>query len=310
MRPARFLAAAGALVLGLIGAAIGAEDHPWPPVPEDMVKKIAEAMPGKPQVTPAKPRKLLVFTLCSGARHGSIPFISKAIEILGEKTGAFTAVVSDDPAMFDAENLKQFDAVFMDNTTGNLFTVKGRELDKERNDERRKNFLEFVRSGKGLAGVHAATDCSSGWKDYGEMIGGYFAGHPYQKTIVRVESKDNPVNAAFKGMDEFPHQEETYVIKAPYSRETHRVLLGIDMEKSGLMEKSARPDGDHALAWIKRYGEGRVFYSAFGHDNKIVTDAMILRFWLDGIQYALGDLKADDSPSGKESAPPVPPPAK
>ena len=39
-----------------------------------------------------------------------------------------------------------------------------------------------------------------------------------------------------------------------------------------------------------------MFYSAFGHDFHVYWAPAILRHWLDGIQYALGDLKADATP--------------
>ena len=51
------------------------------------------------------------------------------------------------------------------------------------------------------------------------------------------------------------------------------------------------------LSWIRREGQGRVFYEAHGHDEKIYAITPMLEHVLAGIQYALGDLKADDSPA-------------
>jgi type 1 glutamine amidotransferase len=56
------------------------------------------------------------------------------------------------------------------------------------------------------------------------------------------------------------------------------------------------------MSWIRRYEKGRVFYSAIGHGAPIFWNAALLQHFLAGIQYALGDLKADDSPSGKPVA--------
>ena len=86
-------------------------------VSEEMIRKITAAMPAKAIAKPAKPRKLLVFTLAKGFPHGSIPVAAKAFQIMGTKTGAFEAVVSDDLAMLKAESLAKFDAVLMDNCT-------------------------------------------------------------------------------------------------------------------------------------------------------------------------------------------------
>jgi hypothetical protein len=60
-----------------------------------------------------------------------------------------------------------------------------------------------------------------------------------------------------------------------------------------------RKDGDFALAWVKRHGKGRVFYSAIGHKTEIWWNPQILNFYLDGIQFAMGDLDADTTPSAR-----------
>jgi hypothetical protein len=53
---------------------------------------------------------------------------------------------------------------------------------------------------------------------------------------------------------------------------------------------------DLAMSWIRTHGQGRVFYSSFGHNPRMFWDGRILRHFLAGIQYALGDLQADDTP--------------
>jgi hypothetical protein len=60
-----------------------------------------------------------------------------------------------------------------------------------------------------------------------------------------------------------------------------------------------RKDNDFALAWTRAYGKGRVFYSAFGHRTDIWWNRKILQFYLDGIQFAVGDLPADMTPSAR-----------
>src|SRR2546422_320781 len=74
-----------------------------------------------PQVKPEKPRKLLVYTRASGFVHSSIPIGAKCFEILGQKTGAFEVTkVTDDPAIFSDENLKDFDAILLMSTTSDF----------------------------------------------------------------------------------------------------------------------------------------------------------------------------------------------
>jgi hypothetical protein len=57
-----------------------------------------------------------------------------------------------------------------------------------------------------------------------------------------------------------------------------------------------RPDGDYAISWLRNFGAGRVFYCALGHRKEILWNKPVLQHYLDGIQFALGDLKADATP--------------
>lgn len=55
-------------------------------------------------------------------------------------------------------------------------------------------------------------------------------------------------------------------------------------------------DGDFAQAWVRQHGKGRVFCDGFGHRTEIWWDPIILRFYLDAIQFATGDLEAPTAP--------------
>ena len=75
------------------------------------------------------------------------------VEYLGDKTGAWTTTITYDSAAITADNLKQYDAVFLDSTTGEFLDDPN---DKAVSDARRQALLNFVKGGKGLAGIHAA----------------------------------------------------------------------------------------------------------------------------------------------------------
>ncbi|UCD75982.1 MAG: ThuA domain-containing protein [Phycisphaerales bacterium] len=257
-------------------------------LPPDLVEKIEAALPAKATAVPQRDRTVLIFSFCKGFQHGAIPCAAHTLKRLGEKTGAYEPVVSDDVTMFRPENLTRFDAVIFNNTTGTLFddpTLKD-------------SLLQFVRNGKGIVGVHAATDCFYDWAEFGEMMGGYFDGHPWNEEVtVKVDDPGHPVVAAFGG-ESFVVADEIYQFKAPYSRDKLRVLLSIDptatdMSKSGIK----RSDYDFAVSWVRGYGKGRVFYCSLGHRNEIFWNPAVLRHYLDGIQFATGDLDADTMPS-------------
>ncbi len=252
--------------------------------------KVQAALPAEARAIPKYPRKLLVFTLCKAFVHSSIPLAAETMKWMGEKTGAFEAVLSDDPAVFAANNLAQYDAVLLDNTTGTLFTEP----------ELKDSLMNFIKGGRGVIGVHAATDCFYDWPEYGEMMGGYFDGHPWgSDTTVTVHIDDplHPINAAFHGQS-FAIQDEIYQFRDPYSRNNLRVLLsldpnGTDMGRNGMK----RADKDFAVSWLRTWGQGRVFYCSLGHNDSVFWNPAVLAHYLDGIQYALGDLEADATPS-------------
>jgi type 1 glutamine amidotransferase len=294
-----------ALGLGSSAAQEKKDNANKPAVAPDAVKKIEAALPDSAPVKPAKARKVLVFTLATGFVHGSIPVGAKAFEMMGQKTGAFETVISSDPAMFEADKLNGFDAVVMLSTTGEAFGLKRGEFaklapEKQAHMERlRKNLLEYVASGKGLMGVHAAADFSYDWPEYGKLLGGYFHSHPWGKITVKIDDPTSPINACFQGK-EYPIEDEIYVFREePYSRDRLHVLLSVDLAKSGI-KSGPRKDDDYAVSWIHNVGRGRVFYCSLGHRDETYWNPTILRHYLAGLQFALGDLPADATPSAKK----------
>jgi len=75
--------------------------------------KIQHALPEKARVEPDQPHQLLVFTRAAGYRHQSIPHGAHAIQLMGQATGAYNAVITDDLTQFTPENLRKFDAVLL-----------------------------------------------------------------------------------------------------------------------------------------------------------------------------------------------------
>ncbi len=270
--------------------------HVFKPVTPQQTAQVEAALPAE-KLSPAHPRKLLVFFRTEGFVHGSIPVGLLALQRLGDKTGAFSAVASEDMAMFSAEKLAGFDAVLFMNSTGLKFT----------DPAHRQALLEFVRSGKGVAGLHAASDNFPTWPEGQALIGGVFCGHPWTANEVCAVKLDDPkhvLNLPFGGSG-FWIREEIYQITGPYSRERQRVLLSLDMSKSQNTrpaEKIKRTDNDFPISWIKTEGKGRVFYTSLGHREDIFFVPAILRHMLDGLRFALGDLAADAVPSAQAGA--------
>jgi type 1 glutamine amidotransferase len=279
--------------------------------PADISAMMA-ALPDKPLATPQSLRHVLVLCRAVGWVHTSIPLAAKMVEYLGDKTGAWITTITYDAAAINAENLKQYDAIFLSSTTGEFLDDP---KDKASTDARRQALLDFVKGGKGLAGVHAATDSyhtggasfTGTWSEFNQMIGGFFKYHWSYPTLipVKVDDPQSPLTAMFPPRG-FDMVDETYTFaQDSFSRKRVHVLTSINYAKMSAEDKAKEPaatkrtDGDYALSYIQRVGSGRVFYEAHGHDEKIYYSRPFVAHMLAGIQYAIGDLKADDSPSEK-----------
>jgi type 1 glutamine amidotransferase len=169
-------------------------------------------------------------------------------------------------------------------------------------EKRKQAFADFIKGGKGFVGIHSATDTFYDWPEYGQMIGGYFDGHPWhEKVTLEVEGVDHPCNKCFEGKDRYEITDEIYQYKAePYSRKILRVLTRLDVTKTNMQKGGIkRTDGDFGVSWVKTHGQGRVFQCSLGHREEIYWNPVVLKHYLAGIQFAIGDLKADATPSVK-----------
>jgi len=283
-------------------------------IPKQRAKQIWAAAPQKPSVQPGKPRRVLIWItpphLMERDPHRGycVPYGTYAFESLGKKTGAYEPVVSDDLVMFLPDRIKRFDAIVMNNSSGPWITPTDSDMRKEpfrrlgldrAAAERllRKTLLEYVRRGGGIVAIHYAIGANRHWPQFQELLGARFAGHPWNEEVgVVVEEPDHPLLAAFGGKN-FRITDEIYQFVEPYDRSKLRVLLSLDTKHTNMKVKwIRRTDNDFALAWVKSYGRGRIFYTAFGHHTELYWNPTFLQFLLDAIQFATGNLPAPTAP--------------
>jgi type 1 glutamine amidotransferase len=220
-------------------------------------------------------RKALYLTHSAGFTHEVLPLSE---QILKETAGRaeIDVTATRDCSMVSRENLKLYDAVVF-YTTGEL----------PLSDDQKAALIDFVKSGKGFVGIHSATDTFYKWAEYGEMIGGYFDGHPWhQEVTIKVEDPLHPatrhLGASFKITDEI------YQFK-DFSRERVRVLMSLDASSVDLAKPEVRrADKDFALAWRRDFGGGRVFYTALGHRPEVWRDERFRRHLVEGLRWAIG----------------------
>lgn len=283
-------------------------------IPAHRAKEIYDAAPAKARVVPKQPRRVLIWNtpahLMDKDPHKGycIPYGSAALVAIGKKTGAYQPIVSDDLAAYLPENVRRFDAIVMNNSSGPWIIPTDMDMAKETfkrhgadraavEQALRKSLLEYVTNGGGVVSLHFAIAANAHWPEFAAMLGGEFTGHPWNEEIgVTVEEPTHPLVAAFGGKD-FRLADEIYEYGTPYDRSKLRVLLSLNPARSNMGVKWInRKDDDFALAWVKPYGKGRVFNTSFGHRTELFWNPSLLRFYLDAIQFAAGDLDAPAVP--------------
>jgi type 1 glutamine amidotransferase len=226
-----------------------------------------------------KKGRLLYLTLSGGFKHDTVAPSRDMVRGIGEKSGSFETTLADDVSGFTAENLKNYDAV-MFYTTGELPMT----------DDQKVAFANFVRSGHGFVGVHSATDTFYMWPEYLDIVGAYFNDHPWhQQVTVDVVDPANPI-VKFLGKS-FQVNDEIYQM-SDFQASTSHVLLKLDTSSVDMKNPRVRQRFyGYPLAWTRNVGKGRAFYTALGHEEAVWKSDWFQQLLLNGIQWAMGDLK-------------------
>ena len=241
----------------------------------------------------ANAKKVLVFSRIEGFNHKASVAACKEMMAAEAEKGAFAVDFSDDYAALEISNLVKYAALVLNNTT---------HLKTKDHPSVAPSICSYVRWGDD------APDCA-------HLVGGRFDGHPWGSGgtwAFKVEDRDSPITAPFKGFVDgrFKRGDEIYQQSSPFfDRAKLHVLVSLDLSDpatAGVQGKK-RADNDFAVSWVRRYGNGRVFYTSFAHDQR-AWDADDTRAHIfAGLAYALGTLKADDAPSAvaQERDPPA-----
>lgn len=222
-------------------------------------------------------KKLLYLTHSAGYRHDVLGYSHEVMQRLAKQCDAFDVTSADDVNDVDWDSIAQYDA-FAFCTTGELPIT----------DAAKDTLIELIKKGKGFVGIHNATDTFYKYPAYGEMIGGYFNGHPWHQEVgVIVEDHNHPSTRELP--DRFEIHDEIYV-QRNWSRDKTHVLMHLDNSTVDLEKaKGVRDDTDFALAWWHIYGQGRVFYTALGHGEPTWSSDLFHKHLVGGIRWSIGE---------------------
>ena len=271
------------------------------PVTADTLVAFALPRRGPPDPYAGRKRLLVVADLSTGNQiaHLATSHAIATIEKLGRESGAYVAILrtdtdlvtkgevwgtgeyaADGPRRARMHNLDYFDAV--------LFYTNG---ETRMTEAQKRDLLDFIgKDGKGFIGVHTAAITAASWPEYAEMLGGFFDNHPWNVASARivVERPDSPIMRGFStGMELV--DEHYQLLPQPYDRSKVDVLARLDPTSVDLADADVhRADADFPVAWIKPYGNGRVFYSYLGHTDAAWDDPRVQTMYLEAIKWAIG----------------------
>ena len=243
-----------------------------------------------------KKARILMVTQSAGFKHGSVTRkegdlspSERAITELGVTSGLFRVDCTQDVAKdFTKDALQNYDIVFF-YTTGDLPIPE---------DVRDYFFNDWLKQkGHGFIGAHSAADTYHNYEPYWDMIGGTFNGHPWgsgETVTVTVHDQKHPLSKPWG--EEFVIQDEIYRFKN-WQPEKVRVLMSLNMAKTNKKEPYHVP-----IAWVKNYGDGKVFHMSLGHREDVWTNPKYMESMLGGIKWILNQEAGDATPNPELSA--------
>ena len=194
-----------------------------------------------------KGRRVEVLFLGDNGHHRPIERIPSLMAALGPKGINFT--YTDDLSDLNKENLSKYDAL--------MIYANWDKIDSSAE----KALLDFVASGKGFLPIHCASYCFRNSDAYVKLVGGQFWRHTMDSITLTITQ---PESGIMKAMKPFTVFDETYLHSQ--LQPDNNVLATREIKSDQLKD---RPDSKtEPYAWTRRFGQGKVFYTALGHDER------------------------------------------
>ena len=192
----------------------------------------------------------------------------------------------NDPMLFNTEDLKKFDVVIWNNSTGNTL-----------NKSQMSSFENYIENGGGYVGIHGAGDNSKNWEWYYKvLLKAKFTHHPNGKYEFQNGTLEKKCNNSFTNCQRLPaiweREEEWYFFDESPQKNGSSIIYNLD-EKS-LLFGDINEDGitiskmgeDHPIVWTNCVGKGKAFYSAMGHKGKYFLEPLHMDLIKSGIIWA------------------------
>lgn len=136
-----------------------------------------------------------------------------------------------------------------------------------------KALLDFVKGGKAFIPIHCASWCFRNSPEVVDMIGGQFLKHGYDSFPAIITVKDHPVT---KGIEPFYTKDESYV----HDKISKDITVLTERQEGNRKEP---------YTWVRSFGKGKVFYTAYGHDENTFNNHSFLSLVKNGILWAVNE---------------------
>jgi type 1 glutamine amidotransferase len=253
---------------------------------------LSEADAGINREPDLKKVKVLVYTKNGkGYVHDNIPDAVKCIQKLGQESG-FKVDVSDNPAVFTQDNLKQYTMLIFPSTNNDVFDT----------DLQRLAFRRYIEAGGGFVGIHSVTGTERNWAWFKQMLGGTFAWHAKnQKFKVQVIDPTHPTVQGMPKVWERSLGDECYFTKELYPgikvTMAHDLtsLHALDTAGADKVEKFSAPFKDlFPAVWYQNYDGGNIWVTTLGHNKEYYQEPTFIKHILQGIKFIAGQTKKLD----------------
>lgn len=198
------------------------------------------------------PDRVLVFSHTETFRHQHIPLAKGVMQTLGAEID-IEVDTTENPLDFNDENLARYDAVVFLSTTGDVLKY-----------DQQVAFQRFIQQGGGFLGIHAASDTEYNWPWFGQLVGGYFAGHPAQQdATLNVLVSDHPVTEHLP--TRWTRFDEWYNIRFV----NPDIVPLVEIDETTYDPGNDVSEGDtHPMVWYHHFDGGRSMYIAPGHTTE------------------------------------------
>ncbi|MGB3144413.1 MAG: PVC-type heme-binding CxxCH protein, partial [Maribacter sp.] len=216
--------------------------------------------PKKKERVDDQPRRIELLFLGHEIEHHNsrayFPILASALS----KDG-INITYTEQPSDLNSKNLNQYD--------GLIVYANHEEITKPEE----KALLDFVKGGKAFIPIHSASFCFKNSPEYIDLVGAQFMSHETGTFTAEIVNKEHPIT---KDLKPFETWDETYV---------HDKIAD---DITVLME---RVEGDYRepWTWVKTAGEGKVFYTAYGHDERTWNNPGFQELVKSGILWAVDD---------------------